>query len=199
MFDRRWLLAVLACPLLVAPAPPARATAHLWRITEVFSNAAGDVQFIELHEITGDDRETHLNEFGMYLRSIDKTWYFPADLNGPTGHKWMLVATPAFAARPGAPTPDYILDEDLLPGFFQPTFDILQFRNALNEFSTARLFPGTLPLDGYHSLNFPTDGGDPFVAPNSPTNFAGDTATLPVATEQATISKVKSRYEEEDR
>jgi hypothetical protein len=195
---RRHLLAALAFGLVLGSAPAARATAHLWRITEVYSNTTGDIQFVELHEVTGDDRETHLNEFGMYIKTIENVWYFPADLDGPTGFKWLLVATPAFAALPGAPTPDFLIDEDLLPGFFAPTFDILQFRNDLNEFSTARVFPGALPTDGYHSLHFPTDGGDPFVAPNSPTNFAGDTATLPVAADRSTVSEVKSRYEEEE-
>lgn len=192
----RILGGVIAIALAVLFAPgDTHATSHLWRITEIYSNASGTVQFIELKESEGDDLEFHLNEFGMYLETLGHKWYFPTDLDGPTGHRYMLIATPAFASIPDAPVPDYLIDAAMVPFFFNPSLDSITFRNDLNAFSFKILTPQLLPLDGVNSLHYPLDGGDPTMGPNSPTNFAGETNQIGVPTREESFGQVKSRHE----
>ena len=170
------------------------ATSHLWRITEIFSNDDGTVQFIELKESEGDDLEFHLHEFGMYIETLAHRWYFPANLDGPTGHRYMLIATPAFAELPGTPSPDYTIDPDLVPFFFNPGLDSVTFRNDLNAFSFKVLTPQLLPLDGENSLHYEVDGSGPTAGPMSPTNFAGETIGTGVSTQGESFGRVKSRH-----
>jgi hypothetical protein len=186
---------VVAIALALTLTPrQSRATSHLWRITEIYSNASGTVQFIELKESEGDDLEFHLNEFGMYIETLAHKWYFPTNLDGPTGHRYMLIATPAFASISGAPTPDYLIDPNMVPYFFNPGLDSITFRNDLNAFSFKILTPQLLPLDGVNSLNYPVDGGNPTVGPNSPTNFSRETNQIAIPTHEESFGEMKSRH-----
>src|SRR5262245_66392778 len=108
---RRPLAAALALLVIgvVAGAAPRRAGAfgHLWEITELYSNADGSVQFIELFsEYPSEPLVT-----GTFLRSAGNAtnFDFPTDLSGSTLNRHLLVATAGFAAQPGAVTPDYVM------------------------------------------------------------------------------------------
>jgi len=187
------LVLVLA---LAALAGPAGATSHTWRITEVFSDPTGQIQFVELTESIGDAGETHMNEVGMFLKTIQKIWYLPRDLVGDTSHAHVLVATPAFAALDGAPAPDYVLEPGFVP-LFDPRFDALTFGNELNTFSFKLLPVETLPTDGVHALHWDVEGNGPEIAPRTPTNFAGDTWASGVATETISVGEAKRRIDKD--
>ena len=157
-------LAVLWVALL-APAH-VHAKAHLWRISEVYSNADGTIQFIELNECCGSNQERNLDVTS--ITSNANTYLFPNDL--PlfpfTAFAYVLIATADFAALPGAPTPDYIIPDN----FFDPSGDLVTYVGGLDEMV---LPPGALPTDGTTSLHRDINTGVLTPGPNSPTNFSG--------------------------
>ena len=80
----------------------AEAGSHSWRVSEVFSNADGTIQFIELKECCGLAGENGIHTHPV--RSLTNEFPFPAPLNqGSTANKHLLLGTAAFAALPGAP------------------------------------------------------------------------------------------------
>jgi hypothetical protein len=158
---------------------PALAFAHLWEITEVYSNADGSVQFVELFSEL--PAETALT--ATFLRSAGNAqdFQFPTDLSGSTLNRHLLVATAAFAAQPGAVTPDYVMPD----AFLRTSGDTLGFWTDGSYFFPAQLwnsfaFGGAtpLPLDGIHSLARDHTATAIASAVNSPTNFAGQAGSL---------------------
>ena len=83
----------------------ADAAFHLWRISEVYSNADGSIQFIEF--TTDDNGQEFLD--GHTLRSTDDfdatsvDFVFPSDSGSPTAGHTLLLATPEFEAVTGSP------------------------------------------------------------------------------------------------
>src|SRR4030095_10128171 len=105
---------------------------------------------------------------GFQLTSNRDVFVFPNNLPSQnTFHTWVLIATPAFAALPGAPTPDYVIP----PGFFDPAGDELRYGFLFHILA----FPAG-PTDGIHS--YLRDGS---TAVNSPTNFAGVEGSIDVS------------------
>lgn len=143
-------------------ASPAGASFHEWRFSEIFSDASGQIQFIEFdgsvnngeHFLTGHAISTDANNFT-----------FMTDLpSALTAGKKFLVGTAAYAALPGAVAPDYII-----PGnFFNPRNDNLNY--AFVDFQT---IDATFPTDGVTSLL-----GDGTTAANSPENFTGEVGSI---------------------
>ena len=146
-------------------ATPAQASFHTFQIDEVYSDAMGNVQFIELHEAFNSDFEDLLAGHAMTSQQgpATRVYTFPNNLpSSATANKHVLIGTAAFASL-GVVTPDYIV-----PAPF--------------------LFPGGGSLDyaGVDSISypaFPTDStksldrsGNP--GTNSPTNFAGETGSI---------------------
>ncbi|MCH8164509.1 MAG: hypothetical protein IH889_02765 [Planctomycetes bacterium] len=152
--------------------PQAMAGSHSWRINEVFSNADGTIQFIELKECCGAANEIFLTGKWVRSQATGNEFLFPGNLPpGSTANKHLLLATPGFAALPGAPTPDYIIPA----GFFAINGDTIEY--WFYTPATLTFGPGELPTDCITSLH---DGGagPNFTGPNSPTNFAGETASV---------------------
>jgi len=164
----------LACAvILLCSSAPALSGVHLWRVEEVFSNADGTIQFIEMATCCGSTSEVFTG--GQVLRSNANSFTFPANLSGSTLNKHILLATAAFAALPGAPTPDQIIVDH----FFSTDTDTISF----SVYDTLIFASGALPTDGVTSLNKdPNDATDTtFTAPNSPTNFADQTGSVNAA------------------
>jgi hypothetical protein len=157
------------CFAFVVLPGPVLAKSHLWKFTEVFSNADGSVQFIEMF-VFDPAGTAEIQLSGFPLESNANTFVFPNDLpNQNTFHTWILIATPAFATLPGAPAPDYVIP----PGFFDPAGDELRYR------TTRDILPlpaGAVPIDGIQS--YLRDGS---TAVNSPTNFAGVEGSVDVS------------------
>ncbi|MGE3165409.1 MAG: dockerin type I repeat-containing protein [Planctomycetota bacterium] len=165
-------LAVVGQAMSAWMATTAYGASHLWVIHEVFSTADGTVQFIELQECCGADAETDLEGLWIHAVAHVSYFFFPADLPTGTANRSLLLATPGFAALPGAPVPDYIIEDN----FFDTVSDVLSYY----FFPTAefQFGGGQLPLDGIHSL-----ARDGTVSVNSPTNFAGATGSIVVGCE----------------
>jgi len=170
----RGLLVVLVS-LLIGYANPLRADLHTWDINEIFSSADGLIQYIELQERGGQNGQDNLSSSGAFpnhtITSNSKSYTFTSDLPSViTANKFFLIATPGFAALPGAVTPDYTFSAAQTP-FFSTLGDTLTFSNV-DGFT----FTGAqLPLNGHSALR---DNGT--VVENSPTNFAGQSGHIVV-------------------
>ena len=151
------------------------AGAHTWKVNEVFSNADGTIQFVELREVGGGAGETGVP--GHQVTSNTKSFTIPLPaLATPTSFRSLLFATPAFAAIPGAPTPDYIFPAATHVPFFSTAGGADLFRYV--AFDNWNVPAGAIPLDGFNSFNRSDAEGLPFTGPNTPTNYAGNTATI---------------------
>ena len=149
---------------LVASASPARAGHHLWKFTQIFSNAAGSVQFAQL--FTTDAGENGVGPFTI-TTDTGHTFNFVTSPTGSTANTWILVATSNFAGLPGGVMPDYII-----PANFFSTGG-----GSLNYAGVDTWSYGTVPTDGVRSLM--RDGTTPT---NSPKNFAGQSGSVNLAT-----------------
>jgi hypothetical protein len=147
---------------------------HKWDINELFSNADGSIQFIEL--FTPADGQELLNT-GPDVAQLSSTdgltthlmASFPNDLPSDlTADKFFLIATTGFAGLTGAVTPDYTMPD----GFLFIDGGTVVFADMFDPLSTVSY--GTLPIDGILSLN--ADGST--TGTNSPTNFAGATGSI---------------------
>jgi len=157
------LCAALSLVLLIAPMSPAFAGAHTWDVNELFSNADGSIQFIELREAGGGNLEAGVG--GHTVTSNTKTFTIPSNVASPTGFKTILFATASFAALPGAPAPDHIISA----GFFALNGDTVRY----NPYDLLTFGAGALPTNGILSLNRNLSTGV-----NSPRNYAGVTGTV---------------------
>src|SRR5262245_26419396 len=85
--------------------PTARAAFHLWNVKEVFSNADGSVQFVEMFDNSGG--ETLVNNFKLRSNSdgVIKEFTFPSNIVGTPGH--MLIATSGFGSLTGGVAPTF--------------------------------------------------------------------------------------------
>jgi hypothetical protein len=159
MDGQRWL----GLGFIVLLASPAYATFHLWEFNELYSNADGSVQFIEL--LTSFDLQQFTN--GERIRAGSGTdnvvFVFPSNTPSPTGGHHLLLGTDDFAALSGAVTPDFILPDGFL---FRPSGSV-SFLGA--DFLSYTM----LPTDGILSLNRNLTPGF-----NSPTNYAGQVGSI---------------------
>ena len=158
--------------LLVTGTPVAHATFHSWEINEVFSNADGSIQFIELLERKGDDDSHLLFTDNAQLTSSNGTttnsMIFPNDLAFGTANKSFLIATAAFAGLSGAIIPDFIMSD----GFLFTGGGLVDFGLGVSA-----LLHGALPTGGKLSLN----ASDQSTGTNSPTNYAGEMGSIDVS------------------
>jgi hypothetical protein len=157
----RLLAALLSLALLEAGA-----AFHLWAMNELYSNADGSVQFLEMTAVTGGQQFLAGHTLVASSGGATRSFTFPSNLPGDTGGRRMLIATQGFAAL-NVVTPDYVVPN----GFFFPGGGAVNFA----EFSDTWAH-NALPADGGLSLS--RDGG---TAVNSPRNFAGQTGTVTVA------------------
>ena len=140
--------------------------AHTWDVSEVFSNADGSIQFVELVEGNGTPGEVGVGNKVVSSLSLGTAFTIAQNVAEPTSNRHLLFATQAFAKLPGAPVPDQIIPSNMIP-FFDVNGDSVSY-GAFDTFTF-----GPVPLDGINSMN---DGG--FIALNSPTNYAGDTGVV---------------------
>jgi len=150
---------------------------HTWDVWEVFSNADGTVQFIELRETNGGTAENGVNGNVVSVSPSGHSVTIPNPVVGNTAFHSFLIATPGFAAQPGAPTPDLTLPIGTINFIVAATDTSATFA----PWDTATWPVGTLPTDGVHSLSRTATNGPLSVQNATPTNFAGQTTnpTLP--------------------
>ena len=160
--------AMLALVALVA-STPSRASFHTYQINEIYTNLDGTLQFIELKEAFGAGGQHFLR--GLTITSGSgantKSFTFPNNLpSANTGRTSVLIATQGFAQL-GLVTPDYIVPNN----FIVAPSGRINYANVdtVNYFS--------LPTDGSTSIN-----REAVPQQNSPTNFAGQSGSIPGAT-----------------
>ncbi len=164
---RNWsgVFVVLCCSV------SAYAGAHTWDVNEIFSNADGTIQFVEMHNPAGNPNEIFLNNRTVASASTGSVFTFPSNLPaGSTSDAHILLATTGFAALPGAPTPDHIIPDNF--------FDVGGDSIIYTPYDTMTFGAGVLPLDGVNSLH--DTGAGTSVGVNSPTNFSGQTGSVVV-------------------
>jgi len=159
----------------------ANAAFHLWQITEVYSNADGSVQFIEMFDQSAFEQFVDGQVIRAESDGVSKDFIFPDNLNTfQTANHHLLIATPGFAALPGAVAPDFDLvssdPQDVGP-FFDPNAASITI-TFFGSGSTASFSGTSFPKDGVHSLSDPDLSGGFVSSVNSPTNFNGDEGLL---------------------
>jgi uncharacterized repeat protein (TIGR01451 family) len=145
----------------------ASATFHLWQITEIFSNASGTIQYIELEALAGGQQ--FVNGHSLYAErtgngggSVGLTYNLPGDTAG----KKMLIASDAFAAL-GVVTPDYVFSSSFHSvGFLGVAGGSIDFAHV-DVWSHGALPTSNLALYRNGTTGTPT-----------PTNFAGQTGNM---------------------
>jgi hypothetical protein len=143
----------------------AHASFHTFQISELYSSADGNIQFIELHESLGFGGEQFLAGHALTSKqgATTRTYTFPVNLpNGFTANKRVLIATAGFAAL-GIVTPDYVVPAP----FLFPSGGTIDYASV-----DVISYPA-LPTDVVSSLN-----RSGVVGVNSPTNFAGQTGSI---------------------
>jgi hypothetical protein len=148
--------------LLALAAGPASAQGYLWTMTELYSNADGSVQFLELETFTDGAEFVTGETLTSFVGGLTYQFTFPNDLPGFTAGQKMLVATEGFVSL-GLVRPDYVVPD----GFFSVTGGTLNLAGV-----QVWVYPA-LPVDGTRSLDV---GGT--TPTNSPMNFAGATGTI---------------------
>lgn len=147
---------------------------HTWRVNEIFSNADGTIQFIEVKEFLGGAGETATA--GHNITSNTRSFTIPNNVVPPTSFRHLLLATPAFVGLPGAPTPDYVIPAGSVP-FFSIGGDTIRYV----PYCAFTFGAGVLPTNGINSIHLTTHEGHAFsTGVNSPTNYAGATGSINV-------------------
>ncbi len=165
--------------LLAVSAPRANAAFHLWHVKEVFTNADGSVQFIELFNSSPGEQFVANHTLRSNSDGVIKNFNIPGSLvvtpPQTTANTHFLIATPGFASLPGAVTPDFTLPAGSVP-FFNPNASniTISFSGSNDSMS----FSGTLlPENGFNSLTdngafgFPPGTPNIQVTANTPTRF----------------------------
>ena len=163
--------------LFILTAGSVSAGIHTWDVHEVFTNADGTIQFVELRDNGTTGNETGVT--GGSISSLTQTYAIVPEgpVVAPTNGRHYLIATQAFADLPGAPAPDAIISPANIP-FFTAASDSVAF----GGFDT--LVVTSAPTNGTDSF-----GAGGVIALNSPTNFAGATGSV-VATASVRTSSV---------
>jgi hypothetical protein len=156
----------------------AHATFHLWRITQLYSNADGTVQYVVLQAMASGQQflagHTITSTQGSSTHAYTFTQPLPGDSAEATGggiygggmatsYKMMLIGTQGFAAL-NVVQPDYIVPN----GFLFTTNGSVNWGGGADVFSYA-----SLPTDGRFALN--RDGSS---STNAPMNFDGHMGTI---------------------
>lgn len=171
---RQLSAACLVAAAATCIAAPADAGSHLWRFNEFYSSPDRSIQFIEMQEIAGSDIETAIQDHWYQTNryNLDHSDLLGSPLPFGTAHKKFLVGTASYAALSGVPAPDYLIPD----GAIDPDGDTIVWW----FYQTLTIPPDTMPSDGVLSLHVvdPAAPSGFLVAPNSPTNFAGETGTV---------------------
>ena len=160
----------VAISVSLATTSLAQAAFHLWKIDEVYSNASGSVQFIELSASTNGGQQ-FVGGQSISSSSTGRSFTFPANLPGDTTNKHFLLATPGYFALTGVPAADYNLGVN---NFFNITGDTINFANV----NTLAFTAGQMPTNGLNSLNRAYGSSSFSVGSNSPTDFTNTTGSV---------------------
>src|SRR5262245_34032780 len=138
--------------LFAGGATISQAGLHLWHVREVFSNADGSVQFVEMFDSFSPEQFVQFATLTANSDGNIKTFQFPTNSSAPPGA--MLISTSGFGSLQGGVTPDFTFSQSSMPftgPFFNPNAAniTITFSGSGDSIS----FSGaSLPKDGIHSL-----------------------------------------------
>ena len=133
---------------------------HLYQIDEIFTNADGTQQYIELSTTANGQNLLSTHTITVTQNNVVRTFTFPSNLpSASTANTKVLLATQGFITD-GIITPDYIIPD----GFLFTTGGTLNFGGGFSVVVYAQL-----PTDESHAV----DAAGNVVLAN-PTNFRGD-------------------------
>ena len=118
-------IAILVVSILLVQGHAAVAGIHTWDVGEVFTNADGTIQFVEFVEANGGNGETGISGGSTSSDAKGFSWS-GAPVSG-TAFKRYLVGSQSFANLTGAPPIDGLMPLSVLPFFFQPASDTVDF------------------------------------------------------------------------
>lgn len=159
------LLSLSAGAVVLMASRPAQASFHLFQINELYSNASGTVQFVELKEAFGANGENFLSGHTLTFTQggTTHTFTFPNDLPSTnTANANVLIGTSSFAGL-GVVMPDYVIPDGFL----------LTNGGTVDYAGVDSVTYASLPTDGVTSIN-----RNGVTGVNSPTNFAGQTGSI---------------------
>ncbi len=158
---------LISCLMNLVITGRSNASFHLWDIAEIYSNADGTIQFIELY--TNDANQGIISNQTLSAESDGNTVNFviPSDVDNNTSNRRLLFATAQFSKQIGAINPDFVIPDQ----FFDPNANSITINFA--NVDSVTLTTADIPTDGYHSIN-----DDLIIMFNSPTNFANDMGVL---------------------
>jgi hypothetical protein len=159
-------LAVCFCASMMAT--PAHASAHLWNITEIYSNSSGSLQFIEMFTtFTGQSNFVTTRTIAVTNGVTTNTFTVPSTtLAGSTANRNLLFGTAGIQAA-GGPAPDFIIPNNFL----------FTSGGTINFFGAGDGPYTPLPIDGTSSRVW---GGNVNNAVNSPTNYSAQSGVVVV-------------------
>jgi hypothetical protein len=170
-------LAILVAIVVIVAAPsPARASHHLWRFSQLYSNASGTEQFIQM--VVGEDGEDQIGS--VPITGGAQPFTFSTSLNKTTTsiNKWILIATADFGGLPGGVTPDYVI-----PAHFLSTGGgTLSYGGGVDTWTY-----GALPVDGVSALH--KSGAAVTTSANTPENFNLQSGSVNLASAVPTLPR----------
>jgi hypothetical protein len=180
---------------LAGASPSVKASVHLWHVKEVFTNASGSVQFVEMFDSFAGETLTAGTTLTANSDGNIKTFKFPSNLTHSTPGS-LLIATTGFGSLAGAVTPDFTFDQSAPPftftgSFFNPNATSLSFTFS-GSGDTMSFAGASLPKNGIDSLTDAGATGFPPGTPNissgtnSPTNLLGNSGSVNLATPSPT-------------
>lgn len=163
---------ILAALIICSVVPSLHAAFHTWKVNEIYSNADGSVQFIEMKESQGANNQDALPGHSITCTGPlgTTTFNFPSNLSSSTtSNKFFIIGTSNLVSIPGGLTPDYVFTNSgpflsLNSGSinFASGFDVVTYTN--------------LPSDGSGAMI--RSGGLIAVTTNSPANFGGGSNSI---------------------
>jgi hypothetical protein len=163
----------ICAAFIVLFATPAFAAFHLWKVSEIFSDASGTVQFVELETSVGGQQFVAGHTLTISSGNTQKIFTIPSDLPGDTINKTFLIGSQGFAAL------NVVAADFVLPNNF-----LFQTNGSVDFAGVDRVSYASLSVDGSMSIN---RSGAPAV--NSPKNFSGSTGTIKLnAATQVTVN-----------
>jgi hypothetical protein len=166
-----------AVALTLCAAPSALASFHLWRFSEIYTDASGNVQFIEMNTTFSGQQfiPGHTIKCTNAAGTLSNTFTFQTNTCAPTNNKRIIIATAAYANLPGAPAPDYTIPAN----FLFKEGGTLEFGPA-QQVITYPALP-TNGTDSRQATAYTTSAPYNFtVATNNPQNCAGQTGSINV-------------------
>lgn len=170
-FSRAGMLWVCVGAAVLFGLNAARASFHVWAVTELYSSADGSVQFIKLTNNSIFSAEYFLSNHVITCTGppgLTNTFTFPTNLPAvSTVNKTFLIGTRNLATVPGGLTPDYTFTNN--GPFLFLNSGVTNTVGIIGSIETPASYT-KLPADGVSSLV--GLGSSLVVATNSPKNFS---------------------------